>query len=213
MPADPFVLHGRPFTGSAAVEAIFELAAQPYRVVTAETEPDGRPPTSLLALNPLGQVPVLVLPSGEVMTESGAIVIYLADLFPEAGLAPLPHSPHRPRYLRWMLFLAANTYMGHLRFYNPARYTTDPDGAAAIKHAAHLDLERQFAILAEAVGDGPWFLGDTFSALDLYAAMVIAWAEDVPALFARQPRLADHFAHVKARPRVRPVWQRHKMDF
>lgn len=205
MQAKNYTLYGRPGTGSAAVEAFFEEAGVAYETVMAETD-------ALLALNPLGQVPVLVLPSGEVMTESAAIILYLADRHREAGLAPASDSPLRARYLRWMVFMAANSYMAHIRFYTPARHTADPDGADAVKRAAEADLDRQFAILAEAVGHGPWFLGETFSALDLYAPMMIAWAGNVQDVFRRHPNLARHYARIKARPKVGPVWARHNMD-
>lgn len=212
MPEQTYTLYGRAGTGSAAVEAFFEEAGMPYTPVASEKDAQGRPDPRLLALNPLGQVPVLALPSGEALTESCAILLYLADRHPEAGYAPALDSPFRARYLRWMVFLAANTYAAHLRLYHPARQTTDAAGIEGVRRAAGDDLSRQFAILAAELGDGPWFLGETYSALDPYLAMLAAWAEDVPGLFRRHPGLAAHFARVKARPRIGPVWRRHGMD-
>src|SRR5690348_1637278 len=94
-----YKLYGRPGTGSVTIEAILERS------------PDGQVPEKLARLNPLGQVPVLCLPSGEVMTESAAMALYLGDKHPEADLAPPPGSPGRAAYLRWLVYLATNTYM------------------------------------------------------------------------------------------------------
>src|SRR5215470_11210757 len=118
-------LYGRPGTGSVTIEAILEVAKASYEVEIIERSPDGEVPEKLARLNPLGQVPVLRLPNGEIMTESAAIALYLTDQHPEADLAPSPTSGARASYLRWMLYLATNVYMTGLSAYYPDRYTSD----------------------------------------------------------------------------------------
>ncbi|MDP4823939.1 MAG: glutathione S-transferase N-terminal domain-containing protein, partial [Aestuariivirgaceae bacterium] len=94
-----YTLYGRPATGSAAVEALLEELGLPYRLENVSKGPDGQPsPAFLATINPLGQVPALKLPDGTVITESAAIMIYLADLVPGANLAPLPTHPARAHY-------------------------------------------------------------------------------------------------------------------
>ena len=88
-------LYGRPGTGSVAIEAILETAGVPYEVDIVERSSDGEMPEKLIGLSPLGQVPVLVLPDGTIMTESAAIALYLADKHHEADLAPPPASAER----------------------------------------------------------------------------------------------------------------------
>ena len=112
------------------------------------------------------------------MTESAAIMIYLADLYPAAGLAPSVTSPLRPRYLRWMLYFATGVYMADLRLFYPARHSTDASHSDAIKAKATEDMERDFDIFAEALGEGPFILGPSMSAVDIYAAMLISWAPE-----------------------------------
>ena len=120
-----YTLYGRPATGSAAVEALLEELGLPYRLETVAKGPDGRPSAHYLAnINPLGPVPALKLPDGSVMTESAAMMIYLADLVPGANLAPLPTHPARGQYLRVMLFLAAEIYPADLRLFYSDRYRT-----------------------------------------------------------------------------------------
>ncbi|HEY6072289.1 MAG TPA: glutathione S-transferase family protein, partial [Anaerolineales bacterium] len=64
---------------------------------------------------------------------------------------------------------------------------------------------------AEALGEGPYILCDSFSAADIYAAMLASWAEDVPALFARHPNIKAHYDRVTARPRIAKVWERNEV--
>ena len=107
--AEEYVVYGTAGSGSVPVEATLALLDLPYRVVES-TILSEREDAALLKLNPMGQVPALVLPSGELMTESAAILIWLADAHPQAGLAPEVGSPMRPRYLRWMSFISAQVY-------------------------------------------------------------------------------------------------------
>jgi glutathione S-transferase len=98
---------------SAVVEALLEEAGTDYEVIAVERGTAG--PEGFSRISPLGQVPALVLPDGTAMTESAAIAIYLADLYPKIRLAPPHGSPQRATYLRWMIYLAANIYMSNLR--------------------------------------------------------------------------------------------------
>ncbi len=184
-----FKLYARRGAGSMAIEAALAECGVPHRVEDLERGPDGRHPASFYRINPLGQVPTLILPDDSVMTESAAILIYLADLHPGTGLAPPAASPLRPRYLRWLVYLATTVYMSDLRMYYPQRYTDDPAGAAAVKRAALSDMAREFEIFAAALGEGPYVLGETFSAVDIYAAMLATWNADVPAFFASHPNI------------------------
>ena len=109
-------------------------------------------------------------------------------------------SPLRARYLRWMLYFATAVYMADLRMYYPARHSTDAGHADAIKAKAIEDMERDYDIFAEALGEGPFILGPSMSAVDIYAAMLISWAPDVPQLFARHANIKRLYDLVAARP-------------
>ena len=137
------------------------------------------------------------------------MMIYLADCYPAAGLAPSQASAARAQYLRWMVYLAAAPYATDLRMYYPQRYSTNPGHAESIKQKAIIDLNRDFDVLASRMGEGPFVLGEKLSAVDLYAAMLLSWSDDVGGLFKRQPKLARLFGAVAAEPVVKQVWQRH----
>ena len=199
-------LYWSPESGAFVVQAVLEELGLPYRreiVLTAEGQ--HREP-AYVALNPMAQVPTLRLPDGTVITESAAMVVHLCDLAPAAGLLPPPGTSGRAVAYRWLFWLATGFYETDLRFYYPDRYTADPAGAAAVKSAALARMDRLAEIAAELVGAGPWALGDRFSAVDLYLAMLLLWHPEPAALQARHPNLAAVIAGVRARPAVARIW-------
>lgn len=206
-----FKLYARPNAGSAAVEALLAECGAEFEIIDILRGPDGTVPRSYLQINPRGEVPTLRLADNSIMTESAAIMIYLADLHPAADLAPSVTSPLRPRYLRWMLYFATAVYMADLRMYFPARHSTDKSHADAIKAKAVDDMERDYDIFAEALGEGPFILGPSMSAVDIYAAMLISWAPDVTQLFASHGNIKRLYDLVAARPQIAKVWARNEM--
>jgi GST-like protein len=94
-----YIVHGSPGSGSVPVEAALTLIGARYEVIGDTVLRDVARNPAVFKVNPLGQVPALVIPGGEVMTESAAILIWLADRYPDAALAPLMsrRSPAGPR--------------------------------------------------------------------------------------------------------------------
>jgi len=205
-------LYGRPGSGSVVVEAILETVGAPYEAELVERSQDGRVPEKLARVNPLGQVPVLILPDGEIMTESAAMSLYLADKYPKAALAPPLSSSERAAHLRWVVYLATNIYMTGLCAYYPDRYTADQNGGKCVKSAALARMAREWEIYAAALGDKPFILGDKMSVADIYAAMQAAWNFDVPAFFRKHPNLRQMYDRVTAHPAIAKVWDRNEME-
>jgi glutathione S-transferase len=205
-------LYGRPGTGSVAIEAILEIVEETYEVELVPRYPGGEAPDVLARLNPLRQVPVLRLPDGQIMTESAAIALYLADKHPKAGLAPSPDSTERAAYLRWVVYLATNIYMTGLAAYFPDRYTSDQNGGKCVKSAALSRMAREWEVYAEALGGRPYILGDRMSVADIYAAMQATWNFDVPAFFKKHPNLRAMYDRVTAHPAIAKVWGRNEME-
>lgn len=200
-------LYARKGAGSDAVEALLAVCNQPYDVEYLTKGTDGYYPPEFRKINPRGEVPTLVLDDGTVMTESAAVLLWLADAHPDAKLAPAVTSPLRPRYLRWMLFLAAAPYASALQYYYPHRFTTAASAGPSIKAKAVEAMERDFAILSDAIGTGPFILGQSMSAADIYATMLISWAADLPGLLARHPQLHRLCQVVLRHPAIGKVWQ------
>lgn len=207
MDADaPWVLYGNPGWGSAIVEAQLQWYGLPFRV---EAVGDLRTPEAqarLAPLNPVVQVPTLVLPSGEVMTESAAITLLLADTCGRDDLVPGPGAPERAAFLRWLVYLVASVYPTFTFADEPTRFVP---AEVAGEYRARVDA---YALrlwrVVEAVAGAPWLLGARMSALDLYIAVMTQWRPR-RAWFEREaPRLAAIAARADALATLRPVWAR-----
>jgi GST-like protein len=97
-------------SGSVPIEATLTLLGIPYEMIEAVTWENEAARKLVETVNPLRQVPAVVLPTGEVLTESAAILIHLADLHPQGRMAPAPSDPRRAQYLRWMVYVSAAIY-------------------------------------------------------------------------------------------------------
>jgi GST-like protein len=157
------------------VEAAFRRAGIDVEHVDLSWDDVGWESRTLSPLNPLGQVPTVVMPNGSVMTESAAIVLHLGDVAPGAGLVPPPVHPARAEFLRWLAFLVAAVYPTFTYGDVPKRWV-DGDEEAGRKLRAGTDAhrERLWRHVERYVG-APWFLGETWSALDLYLWPMTFW--------------------------------------
>jgi glutathione S-transferase len=192
-------------TGAFVVEAMLAMASAPYEAIRVDMAGGAHRQPPYTDLNPLARVPTLVLPDGTVLTESAALVLHLIDRFPEAGFAPPLGTPARPTVYRWLIFLATDVYDADLRYYRPATFTADPTGADAVKSAADAQLTRDLALVEQALTPGPFLLGPTMSAADLYLAMVAQWAPEQ----ARRPGVRAVIDAVRAHPIAGEVWRRY----
>jgi GST-like protein len=160
--------------GGLIVEAAYALAGVPLAVEDIPWDDVGPHSQRLAGLNPLGQVPTLVLPDGAVMTESAAILLYLAELLPRAKLAPPRGHPQRAAFLRWLAFLVSAVYPTYTYGDPPARWVGE-EAAPKLRASTDAHRERLLRFLDIEVVAGPWFLGTRFSALDLYLPVLRLW--------------------------------------
>lgn len=160
----------------------------------------------LLALNPLGQVPTFVLPDGAVMTETAAIVLHVDDMHPEAGLLPRPGDPKRRDALRWLVFFVAAIYPTFTYGDSPAKWAGDAGGEAL--RASTNEHRKKLWKQLEGVAKGPYFLGDTMSALDLYICVATCWRPRRAWFEANCPTLHAIATRVEADPRLAALMTR-----
>jgi GST-like protein len=203
-------LYENPGWGSAIVEAQLAVYGLPVVLVRAgDVFEDAAAPEALRAVNPLMQVPVLVLPSGEVMTESAAITLYLAEVTGSEVLVPPAGSAERAGFLRWLVFLVANIYPCFTFADEPTRFVAAAEGdaykARVTDHATR--LWQVVAAEAERRG-GPWFLGARFSAIDIYLAVMQHWRPGHASFAKETPVLARIAGAAKARPDLAAVMAR-----
>lgn len=150
---------------------------------------------NFLAINPKGYVAALELESGEVLTEGTAIVQYLADLRPEAGLAPANGTLERVRLREWLNFISAELHAGMSPLFN----ATIPDEVKAIFRTR---LFKRFDYLDGALGRADYLLENRFGVADAYLFTVLGWVEFFAIDLAPWPALQAFMARVAARPQV-----------
>jgi GST-like protein len=202
-----YVVYGAAGTGSVPVEATLTLLGLPYRVVetTIFTE-GGEDDAQLRRANPMMQVPALILPGGELMTESSAILTWLADAHPEARLAPTMASHARPAFLRWMAFVSSAIYALYWLRDEPSRLIDDAEAGAKAKARIGDRFIACWRIMESQVDPGRYILGDDLTVLDLYVAVISRWAGGRGRFNDAAPRLAEVARRVDAEPRLREFW-------
>ncbi|HRD27262.1 MAG TPA: glutathione S-transferase family protein [Caulobacter sp.] len=205
------IVYGALGSGSVPVEAALTLLDLPFEVVEAATwEQDPQVLARVEAVNPLLQVPALVLPSGEVLTESAAILLWLADAHPEAGLGPGVDDPRRAQFLRWMTFIPASIYSMFWVRDVPARLAgPDPVQGERVKQATAERIADCWRLMDRQITPaGAYLLGDTLSVLDLYVAVVSRWGPGRNRFYREAPGMTPVVRRVDADPRLADFWAR-----
>lgn len=202
-------VYGALGSGSVPVEAVLTLIGLPYTVVEAATW-DFDPEVLALVetVNPLKQVPALVLPSGEILTESAAILIWLADGHPEARLGPAVGDPRRGQFLRWMSYIPAAIYSLFWVRDEPSRLGgPDPAQGERIKAATAERIADCWRMMdAQITPAGDYLLGDELSVLDLYVAVVSRWGPGRNRFYREAPGLTPVVKRVDADPQLAAFW-------
>lgn len=160
--------------------------------------------TDFLAVNPKGYVPALELDDGEVLTESAAILQYLADLNPESRLAPANGTLARVRLQEALSYIATEIHRGYGPLFNPAT-------PAAIREERSANLRRHYALLDEQLADHKYILGDEFSVADPYLFAITRWADVVKLDLSDYPHLLAFQRAVGARPQVKAAMKAERL--
>jgi len=206
-----YTIFGDKGSGAFSTEAALAEAGAPYAFHAVSLQENEQKKPEFLALNPSGKVPALRLPEGEVMTESAAILLAIADRFPDARLLPPEGSTARAQAYRWLAFMTSEIYpMVELSDY-PERFAPEGAEAEALRGKARERIRERLLIVERSL-EGPWFLSSGFSILDIYAAMFTRWRASIgPDWLAEGhiPRLEAVCAALRKRPAIAPVWTRH----
>ena len=205
--ADRYTLYGAPGSGATPVHAALTLIGAECTAIDVSPWEGEHERNKLTAVNPLQRVPALVLPSGEVMTESAAILIWLGDRYPEARLCPALDDPLRARYLRWMVYVPAAIYSMYWVRDEPSRLTPEAAAQATMLTLTAERIAECWRLMdAQLQGDTPWLLGDRISMLDLYVAVVSRWTPGRARFYREAPRMAEVVRRVDAEPRLANFW-------
>lgn len=192
----PITLYYSPQTRATGARVLLEELKVPYTLHVLNMKTGEQRQPGYLSINPLGKVPAVRV--GETLvTEQGAIYLYLADLFPEAGLAPDLTDPDRGAYLRW-LFLYGSCF-------EPAvvdRYLKREPGS--MNETPYASYESLIDLLEETLKTGPYLLGDRFTAADLLWGIALRWTTMFGLVEAR-PAFQAYMARIGNRESLQKV--------
>jgi GST-like protein len=203
----PITIYGARGSGSVPIEAALTLIGLPYALVEraplAAVRPDAEP---AYAVNPMRQVPAMVLPGGELMTESAAILMWLADRYPEARLSPPPLHRRRPAYLRWMSFVSAQIYALFWIRDDPSRLAADPAEQRRLRELIADRIADCWSIMDAQIEPGAYLLGADLSVLDLYVTVLSRWGPRRRRFYAAAPKMAEVVRRVDGEPALAALW-------
>lgn len=202
------ILYGAAASGSVAVEAALSLLGIPYTLIEGETWSSEAARQRVGQQNLMRQVPTLVLPGGEILTESAAILVYLADAHPHAKLSPSLDDPVRAQFLRWMFFVSSAIYSLHWIKPDVSRIGAPQSARAEVVDAVHERIAFCWRAMDAQLAPAPYLLGDAMSVLDIYVAVISRFGPWRERFFAEAPKLAPAIRRVDEEPRLKDLWQR-----
>lgn len=201
-------LHHSPGTAAMAPHIVLEELGVPFELVNVDRENGEHRSAAYRKLNPNGLIPVLV-DDGQVLYETAAICLHLADTHPEVALMPPLGGVERAHAYKWLSWLSTTLQQALIVYFYPDRWADTPDAIAQVKsHAEQKVLLLLEQIDAQLAGHGgPWLLGNTYSLVDPYAMMLCRWTRNFASRKARDfPHIGPWLARVLARPAVQRVF-------
>ncbi|SFI82437.1 glutathione S-transferase family protein [Caulobacter sp. UNC279MFTsu5.1] len=190
--SDELVFYTNPMSRGRIVRWMLEEVGAPYRTVVLDYATSMKAP-EYLAVNPMGKVPAITH-RGVTVTEGAAICAYLADAFPEAGLAPPTTSPERGTYYRWLMFACGPV---EAAVTNKSLGFVVPDDRRVM--AGYGCLEDTLNALERAVAGKAYIAGDRFSAADVYVGSQIGWGMMFGSI-EKRPAFEAYWAGISQRP-------------
>ncbi|WP_311223374.1 MULTISPECIES: glutathione S-transferase family protein [unclassified Acidovorax] len=193
-------LYFAPGTCALAVRIALEEAQAPYQLQRVDFSARQQQSAEYLAINPKGRVPVLVTEEG-VLTETPALLAYIAQRFPAARLAPTDAFGFA-RMQEVHSYLASTVHVAHAHRPRAGRWADEPEAIAAMQRKVPQNMADCFALIERHYLQGTWVLGDAYSVADGYLFTVAGWLQSDSVDIAQFPKVQAHFERMAARPAV-----------
>ncbi|ASQ04722.1 glutathione S-transferase family protein [Sinorhizobium meliloti WSM1022] len=193
-----------PGTCSLASHIALEEAGAGYEVHRVDFSKAEQTKPDYLTINPKGRVPALVTDRG-ILTETPAILAYIAQSFPKARLAPLDDPFEFARLQSFLSYLCSTVHVAHAHARRAARWADDAAAQEAMKAKVPQNMADCFALIERTMFVGPFVRGDAYSVADPYLFTIAGWLESDGVDPARFPRILDHRNRMAERPAVAKV--------
>lgn len=183
-------LYHNPLSRSTVAHYMLHELGEPFEIVPIDLQKQEQKTQAFLKLNPMGKIPVLT--DGDVVvSENPAILVYLADKYPKAGLAPAIDAPERGPYLKWMFFYGSCV--------EPAATDRFMQRESPPGTVGWGTLDTVLDTISAGLRPGPWLLGERFSAADVLMGSGLAYMMGFK-IFPERPEFMDYVARLEARP-------------
>lgn len=200
-------LHYYPGNASFTPHVLLNEIGAPFELALVDRSINAQRSAAYLQLNPNGRIPTLV--DGDlVVYETAAIVLYLVDRFPEAGLAPAVGTSERALFYRHIAHLSCTVQPEMRPYFYPDQHVGNIAHVADVRETAERRLAEMFDRIDAQFGAGPYLLGEHYSAADPYLLMLVRWTRAMKRPARLLPKLARHAEHVLARAAVRQTLAR-----
>ncbi len=178
-----------------------EEAAAPHEAVRVDFKTNEQRKPEYLAINPKGRVPALVTERG-ILTETPAILAFVAQSFPAAGLAPLDDPYEFARVQAFNSYLCSTVHVAHAHRMRGYRWADDPVAIADMQRKVPSTVGDCFELIETTLLQGPWVMGDRYSICDPYLFTLSQWLDGDGVDVKRFPKLVDLQKRMNARPAV-----------
>jgi glutathione S-transferase len=199
-------LYYAPGTCALASHLALEYTGAPYEAKRLDFKQQQQRSPEYLKINPKGRVPALVTDRG-VLTETPALLQYIAQSFPAAKLAPLDDAFLLGKVNEFNSYMASTVHVNHAHKGRGYRWVDESNTAAleAMKAKVPQTMAESFTLIEEKLLQGPWVLGERFSTSDLYLYTIARWLEGDGVDVKRFPKVAEHMRRMEAQPQVQKV--------
>jgi glutathione S-transferase len=195
-------LYYAPYTCALASHIALEESGAEYSTVRIDFETDEQQSSRYLAVNPKGRVPAIVTDRG-ILTETPAILAFIAQHFPEAALAPLADPFAFAQVQAFNSYLCSTVHVAHAHGKRGHRWADDPAALVAMRRKVPQSVSTCFDLIEQDMLKGPWVMGATYTICDPYLFTMAQWLEDDGVDPARFPKVLDHRQRMSERPGVR----------
>ena len=189
---------------SLASHIALEEAGAEYEAIRMDLKSGQQRAAGYLEINPKGRVPALITSRG-VLTETPAILAYIAQTHPAANLAPLDDPFAFAELQAFNSYCCSTIHVSHAHGARGGRWSDDPAVVEALKIKVTQNMGDHFETIEKKMFKGPWVMGNDFSVGDGYLYTMANWLERDGVDINRFPKIADHFKRMEARPAVARV--------
>ena len=202
-------LYFAPHTVSLATHIVLEEVGAAYATVRIDFATTQQRSPEYLRINPKGRMPALVTGRG-ILTETPAMLAYIAQTFPKAKLAPLDDAFDFAQVQSFNSYLCSTVHINHAHKMRGARWATQESPFADMKAKIPETMGACFKLIEQKMFRGPWVMGDQFTVCDPYLHTLSHWLEGDSVDINATPKIADHFKRMSDRPAVRKVMAEQK---